>query len=106
MATTEQLVVYPVKDLEKAKELFTQLLGSDPYVDSPYYVGYRTRVARSDSIRMAPAMVPSPTGEQRTSLPESMSSVLPGGRSPATRRMSVGDCSWRSWPTAMETPLG
>ncbi len=42
MAMTEQLVVYPVKDLEKAKELFTQLLAADPYVDTPYYVGYRT----------------------------------------------------------------
>ncbi len=37
-----QLVVYPVKDVEKARELFTQLLGGDPYVDEPYYVGYRT----------------------------------------------------------------
>jgi lactoylglutathione lyase len=42
MAMTEQLVVYPVKDLQKAKELFTQLLGADPYVDTPYYVGYHT----------------------------------------------------------------
>ena len=37
-----QLVVFPVKDLEKAKEQFTQLLGVGPYVDGPYYVGYRT----------------------------------------------------------------
>jgi predicted enzyme related to lactoylglutathione lyase len=37
-----QIVVFPVKDLDKAKEQFTKLLGSDPYVDSPYYVGYKT----------------------------------------------------------------
>ena len=37
-----QLVVYPVTDLEQAKEQFTQLLGTGPYVDGPYYVGYRT----------------------------------------------------------------
>ncbi|MCA1735260.1 MAG: VOC family protein [Actinobacteria bacterium] len=36
-----QIVVYPVKDLEKAKKLFTQLLGADPYTDASYYVGYR-----------------------------------------------------------------
>lgn len=37
-----QLIVYPTKDVEKAKQLFTSLLGIEPYVDSPYYVGYRT----------------------------------------------------------------
>ena len=34
-------VVYPVKDLAKAKALFTALLGVEPYVDAPYYVGYK-----------------------------------------------------------------
>jgi predicted enzyme related to lactoylglutathione lyase len=37
-----QLIVYPTKDVEKAKQLFTSLLGTEPYVDGPYYVGYRT----------------------------------------------------------------
>jgi predicted enzyme related to lactoylglutathione lyase len=41
MAET-QLIVYPTKDVEKAKKLFTSLLGTEPYVDSAYYVGYRT----------------------------------------------------------------
>jgi predicted enzyme related to lactoylglutathione lyase len=36
-----QLIVYPTKDLEKAKKLFTSLLGTEPYADAPYYVGYR-----------------------------------------------------------------
>jgi len=34
-------VVYPIKDLAKAKALFTALLGVEPYVDAPYYVGYK-----------------------------------------------------------------
>ena len=34
-------VNYPVKDLEAAKKLYGPLLGVEPYVDSPYYVGYR-----------------------------------------------------------------
>ena len=35
------LLVYPVKDLSRAKALFTALLGTEPYADAPYYVGYR-----------------------------------------------------------------
>jgi predicted enzyme related to lactoylglutathione lyase len=33
-------VLYPVKDLDKAKAIFTSLFGADPHVDSPYYVGF------------------------------------------------------------------
>ena len=36
-----QLVVYPVRDLERAKTLFREVLGVEPYADQPYYVGYR-----------------------------------------------------------------
>jgi hypothetical protein len=35
-------VIYPVSDLEKAKELLRAALGVDPYADAPYYVGFRT----------------------------------------------------------------
>src|ERR1051325_4608646 len=35
------LVVYPVKDLAKAKTLFREALGVEPYVDQAYYVGFR-----------------------------------------------------------------
>ena len=34
-------VVYPVKDIAKAKELFRELLGVEPYADAPYYVGFK-----------------------------------------------------------------
>ena len=34
-------LVYPVKDLDKAKGLYSRLLGAVPYVDSPYYVGWK-----------------------------------------------------------------
>ena len=33
-------VLYPVKDLDKAKGIFAALFGADPHVDSPYYVGF------------------------------------------------------------------
>ena len=38
---TMSLVVFPAKDLDASKSLFTALLGTEPYVDQPYYVGYR-----------------------------------------------------------------
>ena len=34
-------VLYPVKDMEKSKVLFTKFLGVEPYADSPYYIGYK-----------------------------------------------------------------
>ena len=33
-------VLHPVTDLEKAKPVYTALLGVEPSSDSPYYVGY------------------------------------------------------------------
>jgi predicted enzyme related to lactoylglutathione lyase len=35
------VVIYTTGDLEKSKQLFTALLGTEPYADAPYYVGYR-----------------------------------------------------------------
>jgi predicted enzyme related to lactoylglutathione lyase len=34
-------VIYPVKDLVKAKALFSKLLGVEPYADEAYYVGFK-----------------------------------------------------------------
>ena len=34
-------IIYPVKDLAKAKALYTKLLGVQPYAEQPYYVGFR-----------------------------------------------------------------
>jgi predicted enzyme related to lactoylglutathione lyase len=33
-------VLHPVSDLEKAKAVYTALLGAAPQADSPYYAGY------------------------------------------------------------------
>lgn len=40
MAPRFNTVLYPVRDLDKAKATFTALFGFEPHVDSPYYVGY------------------------------------------------------------------
>jgi predicted enzyme related to lactoylglutathione lyase len=34
-------IIYPVKDLTKAKALFAALLGKKPYMDEAYYVGFK-----------------------------------------------------------------
>jgi predicted enzyme related to lactoylglutathione lyase len=36
-----RLLVYPVKDIAKAKAFYSELLGVEPYADAPYYVGFR-----------------------------------------------------------------
>lgn len=36
-----RLIVYPVKDLPQAKTLYGKFLGAEPYVEGPYYVGFR-----------------------------------------------------------------
>lgn len=35
------LLVYPVKDIARAKALYGKLLSAEPYVDEAYYVGFR-----------------------------------------------------------------
>lgn len=42
MANNIPLIVYPVKNIDKAKNFFNTFLGAEPYADSPYYVGYKT----------------------------------------------------------------
>ncbi|MCL4254590.1 MAG: glyoxalase [Anaerolineae bacterium] len=41
MSNSITLLVYPVKDVEQAKAFYNTFLGVAPYVDSPYYVGYK-----------------------------------------------------------------
>ena len=36
-----RLLIYPVKDIARAKTLYSKLLGIEPYVDEAYYVGFR-----------------------------------------------------------------
>ncbi len=41
MANSIKLIVYPVKDVEKATEFYSTFLGTEPYVEGEYYVGYK-----------------------------------------------------------------
>lgn len=40
MADGLKTIIYPVKDLARAKTLYSTLLGVTPYADEPYYVGF------------------------------------------------------------------
>jgi predicted enzyme related to lactoylglutathione lyase len=35
------LIIYPAKELASTKQIVSKFLGVEPYVDEPYYVGYR-----------------------------------------------------------------
>lgn len=37
---TIQTIIIPVRDLAAAKALYGTLLGAEPYMDEPYYVGF------------------------------------------------------------------
>lgn len=41
MANVIQIIVFPVKDTAKAKDFYDTFLGTKPYIDSPYYIGYK-----------------------------------------------------------------
>jgi len=41
MANNIKVILFPVKDVNKAKTLYHTFLGVEPYVDSAYYVGYK-----------------------------------------------------------------
>jgi hypothetical protein len=48
-------LVVPVKDIEKAKTLYSTLLDVEPYTDEARYVGFRLGGVEVGSIRMATA---------------------------------------------------
>src|SRR2546425_9503672 len=41
MSQGVNLLVFPVKDIARAKRLYSTFLGVEPYADAPYYVGFR-----------------------------------------------------------------
>jgi predicted enzyme related to lactoylglutathione lyase len=41
MANKISVIAYPAKDLEKSVRFFSTYLGTEPYVESAYYVGYK-----------------------------------------------------------------
>ena len=40
MTSGMKTVMYPVNDIAAAKKIYAQLLGVEPYMDEPYYLGF------------------------------------------------------------------
>jgi predicted enzyme related to lactoylglutathione lyase len=40
MASGIRTAIHPVRDLARAKTLYGKLVGAEPYVDEPYYLGF------------------------------------------------------------------
>jgi predicted enzyme related to lactoylglutathione lyase len=41
MSEGVKTIIYPVSDPARGKAMFSSLLGIEPYVDQPYYIGYK-----------------------------------------------------------------
>jgi catechol 2,3-dioxygenase-like lactoylglutathione lyase family enzyme len=88
MAPVISTVIYPVKDLAKARTLYAALLGVAPAQDEPYYVGFR--VGDQDvgldpnGHRKGMTAPRSPTSRSTTSRGASTSSSTPARR-PSSR---------------------
>ena len=41
MTSGMNTMIFPARDLARAKKMFAGLLGVEPYADEPYYVGFR-----------------------------------------------------------------
>ena len=41
MTSGVHTIIYPVKDLDRAKSVYAALIDVEPYADEPYYVGFR-----------------------------------------------------------------
>ena len=73
-----KIILYPVKDIAQSKELFRKFLEVDPYVDQPYYVGFKVD---NQDIGLVPT---NPEGEATTfysvdNIKNSLQILLDGG---------------------------
>lgn len=53
---TVNLIIYPAADVAKAREFYTTLLGTEPYADSPYYVGFKAGETEIGLVQKMPGM--------------------------------------------------
>jgi predicted enzyme related to lactoylglutathione lyase len=94
-----QLLVYPVKDIARAKALYRTLLGVEPYADAPYYVGFRVG---DQEIGLDPnghqAGLTGPVGyRQVTDIKKSLKSLLDAGAQTVQDVKDVGGGKLIAW---------
>ena len=96
MASGMQTVIYPVKDLESAKKVYTTLLGTPPAYDSAYYVGWNIGgqdIGLDPNGHRQGMTAPLPFWLLTTSTRRSSSSSLPARPSSSSRATSA-EASW------------
>ena len=81
-------ILYSAADINRAKALFTKLLGVEPSVDSPYYVGFKIG---DQDIGLTPSGQPVPVAFLHVSdIKNSLQSVLDAGGQTQQAAKDVG----------------
>jgi predicted enzyme related to lactoylglutathione lyase len=85
-------ITVPVTDLDAAKSLYRTLLGTDPYVDQPYYVGFRPEDAPEVGLDPHGDVAAGPITYWHTAdLAASMAALTAAGATPERSPHDVGD---------------
>ncbi|HZY99189.1 MAG TPA: VOC family protein [Candidatus Baltobacteraceae bacterium] len=50
------LIIYPASDVAKATKFYATLLGTEPYAESPYYVGFKAGDTEIGLVPKTPGM--------------------------------------------------
>jgi predicted enzyme related to lactoylglutathione lyase len=53
---TVSLIIYPTSDVPKATKFYSTLLGTEPYAESPYYVGFKAGETEIGLVQKTPQM--------------------------------------------------
>ena len=106
MASRISTVIVPVKDLAAAKAVYGALLGAEPIMDEPYYVGYR--VGDLDV-----GLDPNGHGKGMTGplgywevedIDQALGQLTGAGATVRQEASDIGGASWsRPWPTPTAT---
>ena len=88
-------LIYQVPDLDKAKEWYTGILGTPPYFDQPFYVGFNVA---GYELGLQPMESPSPSENTNTfcywgvdDVHQVYSQLLAAGATPLEEPTDVGD---------------
>ena len=81
-------IIYSAADITRAKALYTKLLGVDPYVENPYYVGFKIG---DQDIGLTPSGEPGPVAFWHVSdIKNSLQLVLNAGGQTRQAARDVG----------------
>jgi predicted enzyme related to lactoylglutathione lyase len=73
------LIIYPSSDVPKATQFFTTLLGTQPYAQSPYYVGFKVGDMEIGLVQRTPQMPAALAYVDVADIKEALATVLAAG---------------------------